>query len=195
MAPADPPRGSPSLPAPDLAIVGDKVTLQPSGYEEPLNPQPERVLLNHTARFRQSPLDFLREVSLHVSGTGWRAYDNVIGQPTFYKGFTENMKQRVLGRPILKDRIIELAEKRVKVEEQMGLLGANDGPEREKRKSRRREELIGSLKDVAEEMVDKMICKMESKTFLRGAAYLTAQLLTRAYHQGEFGASRFLDSV
>ncbi|KJF60279.1 acyltransferase [Coccidioides immitis RS] len=33
-------------------------------------------------------------------------------------------------------------------------------------------------------MIDNMICKMESKTFIRGAYYLCTQLLTRAYHQG-----------
>jgi len=30
-----------------------------------------------------------------------------------------------------------------------------------------------------------MICKMESKRFIRGASYMCTQLLTRAYHQGE----------
>ena len=29
-----------------------------------------------------------------------------------------------------------------------------------------------------------MICKFESKTFIRGAYYLVTQLLLRAYHQG-----------
>jgi len=61
--------------APDLEILGDQVTLHPSGYIEP--PQrdedgdKERNLVEHMARFRSSPLEFLREVSLHVSGVSF----------------------------------------------------------------------------------------------------------------------------
>lgn len=65
---SSPPRTS----APDLEILGDQVTLHPSGYIEPLerphDGEKERNLVEHMARFRSSPLEFLREVSLHVSG-------------------------------------------------------------------------------------------------------------------------------
>ena len=47
--------------APDLEILGDQVTLHPSGYIEPLERQDEgekeRALMQHGARFRQSPLE------------------------------------------------------------------------------------------------------------------------------------------
>lgn len=47
--------------APDLDILGDQVTLHPSGYIEPLERQDdgskERALLKHGARFRKSPLE------------------------------------------------------------------------------------------------------------------------------------------
>ena len=60
--------------APDLEILGDQVTLHPSGYIEPPerseDDNKERNLVGHMARFRSSPLEFLREVSLHVSGVG-----------------------------------------------------------------------------------------------------------------------------
>jgi hypothetical protein len=36
--------------------------------------------------------------------------------------------------------------------------------------------------------VDNMICKMENKTFIRGAYYFATQLLTRAYHQGWYSS-------
>jgi hypothetical protein len=49
----------------------------------------ERNLVRHMVRFRENPFDFLREVSLYMSGTGWRAYDEPIGQPIFYSGFSE----------------------------------------------------------------------------------------------------------
>lgn len=65
---SSPPRTS----APDLEILGDQVTLHPSGYieppERPHDGEKERNLVEHMARFRSSPLEFLREVSLHVSG-------------------------------------------------------------------------------------------------------------------------------
>ena len=168
---------------PDLEILS--TTLRPGGYIEPPVSEdggPERNLISYGARFRQAPLEFLREVSLHVSGTGWRAYDDIIGQPIFYKGFSENMKAAVMGTATLKAKITELAEKRVHVEEAEGLLG-EDGL-KEIKKTKRKEELEESLRQVAYETTDNMICKMESKMFIRGAYYLSAQLLTRAYDQG-----------
>ncbi|TGO56999.1 hypothetical protein BOTNAR_0211g00050 [Botryotinia narcissicola] len=123
---SSPPRTS----APDLEILGDQVTLHPSGYieppERPHDGEKERNLVEHMARFRSSPLEFLREVSLHVSGTGWRAYDHFIGQPIFYPGFSENMTAAVMSTPILQTQISELAEKRIGIEEQEGLLNKDD---------------------------------------------------------------------
>lgn len=180
----------PPASAPDLDILGDQVRIHPGGYLQPparSNDASERPLMEHMARFRESPLDFLREVSLHVSGTGWRAYDDVIGQPIYYPGFTEKMKTAVTATPMLKRKIKELAERRVVVEEEQGLLG--DGVDTVHRKEKRREEIETSLKEVAWDWTDAMICKFESKRFIRGAYYLCTQLLTRAYHQGQLGRS------
>ncbi|KAL8712980.1 MAG: hypothetical protein Q9220_002840 [cf. Caloplaca sp. 1 TL-2023] len=171
--------------APDLEILGDQVTIHPSGYVEP-PPQhdaSERNLVDDMARFRTSPLDFLREVSLHVSGTGWRAYDDVIGQPIYYPGFSENMIAAVLRTPMLQRRIQELADRRVAVEEGQGLFGEGLA-EKAQKKPVRRVEIVKSLQEVAATLTDSMICKFESKRFIRGAYYLCTQLLTRAYHQG-----------
>ena len=184
MSPPQPPSPPPS--APDLDILGDRITIHPSGYVEPpfsKDANAEQNLVGHMARFRESPLDFLREVSLHVSGTGWRAYDNPIGQPIYYPGFTENMRAMVLRTPMLRRRIEELAAKRVEVEEKQGLLGENDD-ERTARVVQRKEEIEMSLQEVAAELTDGMIFKPESKRFIRGAYYVCTQLLTRAYHQG-----------
>jgi hypothetical protein len=126
---------------------------------------------------------FLREVSLHVSGTGWRAYDNFIGQPIFYNGFSENMKAAVVATPILQQRINELTDKRIEVEILQGLLNKHD-PLFPSKKAHRRNIIEQNLQEVAEKLTDEMICKMESKTFIRGAYYMCTELLTRAYHQG-----------
>ncbi|KAL2221914.1 putative acyltransferase [Thermoascus aurantiacus ATCC 26904] len=176
--------------APDLEIVGDQVTIHPSGFtggpesgESDDGGVTERNLVRHMARFRENPFDFLREVSLFVSGTGWRAYDDVIGQPVFYAGYSDRMKTLILSNPILQNKIKELAEARLKVEEKEGLLSAKTGS-LEQAKARRRNEIEGNLLEVVDTMMDNMICKMESKRFIRGAYYLCTQLLTRAYHQG-----------
>ncbi|KAL1627729.1 hypothetical protein SLS56_006178 [Neofusicoccum ribis] len=195
-----PPPGSNASSAPDLSILGDQVSLHPTGYtgttttdgllSSQQQTSPDQNLVEGMARFRQSPLDFLRELSSHVSGTGWRSYDKVIGQPVFYSGFSEQMKARVVGNPMLKARVRELAAKRVDVEDkEEGRFGREEqGVEEERhrlqKKERRRREVEVQLEEVVESMTDAMICKMESKRFIRGAYYFCTQLLTRAYHQG-----------
>lgn len=172
--------------APDLSILGDRLTLHPpsvasSSADHNLPEDPttssEQPLLTSYARFRTAPFDFLRELGQHVSGTGWRSFDDFIGQDIFYKGFSERMKNMVLRNPRLVKKIQELAEKRVDVERAEGILA--DGVAQA-----RTREIEGQLKDVADGWTENMICKMESRRFIRGAYYLCTQLLTRAYHQG-----------
>lgn len=45
--------------APDLEILGDQVTLHPSGYVEPEGRDKEQNLVEHMARFRSSPLEYV----------------------------------------------------------------------------------------------------------------------------------------
>lgn len=128
-------------------------------------------------QFRDAPLEFLREISRHYSGAGWRSYDNPIGQPVYYSGFTENMKNKIMNSPLLRKRIQELATSRVVVELKEGLLSgglekikggeAAKGKELEKRRETRLRELLASLNEVAAREIDGMICKMENKTFIR----------------------------
>ncbi|KAI2472476.1 acyltransferase-domain-containing protein [Annulohypoxylon bovei var. microspora] len=180
MAQNDPTRDS----APDLQILGDQITLQPRSYVETRRDDgQEEPLMHNMARFRSEPLQFLREVSLYVSGTGWRAYDKVIGQPIFYSGFSEHIKNSVVSAPLLQTRISQLADKRLEFEEKEGWLKKDDKDFITK-KTQRRAVIESGIREVAEKMTNDMICKFESKTFIRGAYYLVTQLLTRAYHQG-----------
>lgn len=48
----DPARDS----APDLQILGDKITLQPSGFVEPRKDEEEEALMKQMSRFRSEPL-------------------------------------------------------------------------------------------------------------------------------------------
>ncbi|KAH0291431.1 acyltransferase [Aureobasidium namibiae CBS 147.97] len=159
--------------APDLSILGDRLTLHPPGVVQ----DQETPLLTSYARFRSAPLDFLREVSLHVSGTGWRSYDNFIGRNIFYNGFSDHIKALVLKNPRLQSKISELAHKRINVELAEGTLANHKIEER-------RREMEAQLIQVADSWTDQMICKMDSRRFIRGAYYFATQLLTRAYHQG-----------
>lgn len=90
-----------------------------------------------------------------------------------------------MSTPILQQRISELAQKRIDVEVKEGLLNKDDMMFASKR-AQRKTSIEQSLQEVAEKLTDEMICKFESKTFIRGAYYLVAQLLTRAYHQGTY---------
>ncbi|KAF2483201.1 acyltransferase-domain-containing protein [Neohortaea acidophila] len=151
-------------------------------------PTSERSLLEPYARFRGEPLIALQELGLHFVGEGWRSYDDVVGREIFYSGFSENMRNMVMRQETLKRQITLLANKRVEVELLEGRLGplgvdGEDAAHKLKRETRRAE-LETQLRQVAEDWTDKMICKMESRYFIRGAYYFATQLLTRAYHQG-----------
>ncbi|KAK3709501.1 hypothetical protein LTR37_010874 [Vermiconidia calcicola] len=159
----------------------------------------ERKLLEPYTRFRIDPLNALREFYSHVRGEGWRGYDRVVGQEIFYPGFSDNIKSKVMQQDALRKQIRLLASKRVEVELGDGLLGplGVEGEETEHRRRResRRSEIENELRQVAEEWTDKMICKMDSRRFIRGAYYLTSQLLTRAYHLGIHSSTEDVDHL
>ncbi|KAJ2905465.1 putative Glycerol-3-phosphate acyltransferase [Zalerion maritima] len=191
----DDPDGS----APDLRILGDEVSLQPSGFIEPpegkasnknerrlrKRDESEQELMGRVPRFRTNPFLFLRELSLYASGTGWRGYDKVIGQPVFYEGFSDHMKGMVIEHPILQKCIHEMAVQWTDRLEQEGWVAPKEGNanyEAEMKWWVNRN--ISCYHDKVDELLDSMICKFESKRFIRGAYYLVTQLLLRAYHQG-----------
>lgn len=177
--------------APDISIVGDHVTLYPSGYTQSQTSDPQqdthdREVVEHAPRFREQPLRVLQELSLHIQGSDWRSYDKIVGQPIFYNGFTDTMKNSVLATPMLRTKIDSLAEKRLQEESDMGLFGslAKDSLGYSKRRARRKADIESSLNQVCDKLADDMVCKMESRRFIRFAYYFVTQLLTRAYHQG-----------
>ena len=174
-----------------ISILGNKMTVYPSDQTARADKHAthDQNLVEHMPRFGESPLDFIRDIGLHVSGTGWRSYNKIIGQPIFYSGFTDNMIDSVMSNPLLKSKISDLAEKRVAVEDGQGIFGPR-GLLYDKRKSRRKAVVESNLKEVAAKMTDDMVCKLESKPFIRGAYYMATALLTQAYHQGTLRWSR-----
>jgi 1-acyl-sn-glycerol-3-phosphate acyltransferase len=170
----------------DLSLQGDTLSIHPPSVFAS-SPE-EHELLEPYSRFRQEPINALAELGQHISGTGWRSYDKIIGREIFYPGFSERMKGMVMQQQKLRGKIGELAAKRVEAEMLEGRLGPMglDGEQEQWRVKRdeRRRELEGQLSSVAEQWTDGMICKMDSRYFIRGAYYFATQLLTRAYHQG-----------
>jgi 1-acyl-sn-glycerol-3-phosphate acyltransferase len=150
-----------------------------SGLQDNDDPT-EQSILTRMARFRKNPFNFAHEIALFVRGVGWRSYDNVVGQPVFYPGYTANIKSAVMASPLLRRKVVELTEARLAKEEQEGYLDEASPtylPEREKR----RHEITTQVIEITSDMVDTMMCKMESKPYIRSAFYMTTQLLTRAY--------------
>lgn len=48
--------------APDLKILGDQITLQPSGYiKTQRDDEKEEALMKHMARFRSEPLQYVHK--------------------------------------------------------------------------------------------------------------------------------------
>jgi len=144
------------------------------------NGEADKSILGHMARFRKNPFHFALEIALFVRGVGWRGYDNVVGQPVFYSGYTSKIKNTVMASSILRQKLVELTEARLEKEEQENLLDL-ESPTYLQDRERRREEIISSLIEITSDMIDKMMCKMESKPYIRSAFYVVTQLLTRAY--------------
>jgi hypothetical protein len=62
MADSDDPANGQETSAPDLDILGDQVTLHPSGYIEPPERKDdgkEHALMQHSAKFRKAPLEYI----------------------------------------------------------------------------------------------------------------------------------------
>ncbi|EGX54381.1 hypothetical protein AOL_s00004g30 [Orbilia oligospora ATCC 24927] len=140
-------------------------------------PDMSRNIAQKHSHFRDHPIEFLREIQMMYSGTGWRAYDNPIGQPVYYNGFTDDMKKAILESKLVENKIQHLATETVDYEAGQGFLpGA--------KKEKRQKEVVRQLRELADRTVDGMICKMESKSFIRTAYWLASQVLSRTYHQG-----------
>lgn len=95
------------------------------------------------------------------------------------------MVSDVLSTSILRSKISKLAEKRVNIEEQDGLI-IQDDPLYATKRSQRKLVIEKGLVELCEKLTFDMVCKMESNRFIRGAYYICSQLLTRAYHQGNY---------
>lgn len=153
----------------------------------------EQTLLDRMARFHQNPFNFAYELYLFIRGVDWRSYDQIIGQPVFYPGYTSTIKSAVMASPLLQRKLNQLVEARLKREEEEHFLDATS-PHFHIDYAKRRGEITSGLTEYASQMVDKMMCKMESKLQIRSAFYLCTQLLTRIYN-GVYVAQEEVDRL
>ena len=164
-----------------LDVAGD--TLEDTAGQEPTSS--EQNIMKNMARFRSNPVEFFQEVAVYARGRGWRSYDNdkVVGQPVFYSGYTDMIKTATMRSTMLQRRLADMTEARLQIEEKEGLL---DKTSKDYLLDRlhRRAEIEASLIQITNNMLDRMVCKMESKATIRTAYYVCTNLLTRAYHQG-----------
>lgn len=154
--------------------------VRPDAELKPNDEHADQSILTRMARFRKDPFNFAHEISLFVRGIGWRGYDDIVGQPVFYSGYTANVKSAVMASPILRRKVIALTEARLKVEEEEHFLDYAS-PTYQRKREKRRHEITSQLIEITSDMVDAMMCKMESKPYIRSAFYVVTQLLTRAY--------------
>ena len=160
--------------------MSELIRLEGQSAGAPQDDSTDHSILTPMKRFRSNPLHFAHEISLFVRGVGWRAYDRPIGQPVFYSGYTANIKAATMSSPLLRQKVVDLTEERLQLEEKEHLLD-NTSPTYLSDREKRRHEITSQLLEITADMLDKMVCKMESKAYIRTGFYGATQLLTRAY--------------
>lgn len=155
-------------------------------------------LVEDFKRFREAPIDSLKTLLKHVTGSSWRSYDDYIGQQLYTPGITEFFKQQTLANPALQDKINELA--RIQLDLELPIPSESESNSNSSSKSiksqeraakkllkareERYSELQQWLNDMSNRIVDEMTSSFDHKTVLRFMYYMVAQIFSRTYHQG-----------
>ncbi|OLL21829.1 Glycerol-3-phosphate acyltransferase [Neolecta irregularis DAH-3] len=134
------------------------------------------LTINDPQHFLDDPLNFMKEVKRYYSGDGWRSYNNYIGQPICYDGFSDRMQTKIVNSIAVTMKVKQLARERV-------LSDPSIHPSKREQAQKMWE---ARLLDVVNSVADRMIAKFNSPGFLKGACFLVNQILIRMYHQGIF---------
>lgn len=141
-------------------------------------------LVHEFKRFREDPLEFLKTLARHVQSSSWRAYDDYVGQDLYYPGFSDEMHEKTMASPTIRNCISRLAERAIEHEKKW----SNPSPSR-------RGEIESNLTSIADKMVDDMICLFQRKGTLKFMYYSVAQMFSRTYHQGVHVNSEEIDML
>lgn len=161
----------------------------------PLALTPDQVsqtsnLVEDFRRFRDAPLESVRTLLKHLTGSSWRSYDNYIGQQLYTPGGTEFFKQQTLANPALQEKINMLALAQLDLELPLPKEEPTSKKDRRiheklhKARAERYTQLQQWLNDMSNRMVDEMTSTFDHKSVLRFMYYIVAQIFSRTYHQG-----------
>lgn len=158
---------------------------------EVVSSQELNVVAAYKAHFREDPVAFLQEVWAYGQGSGWRGYNNYIGAPILIPGQSEFAIKEVMNSDAVKARISALAEQRV--ENLCSILPPPSGvDEREVEKQRiklerfkqkKRKEITLQLTDIARNISEVSVARLDSLSFLKAFAGVANNVLARMYHQ------------
>ncbi|GAA5925860.1 hypothetical protein JCM10213_007305 [Rhodosporidiobolus nylandii] len=134
----------------------------------------KNVVEGHAGHLRNDPIEFSKQLSLWVSGTGWRSYNEYIGGRVFYEGYSEDCIRHILTSRQVTSRVRHLTEKR------LDELDLPEGPARDQMRAQIEEELLKRTR----KMANGLVAKMDSVCFLRFFGAMVNNLLVRLYRQG-----------
>lgn len=148
-------------------------------------------LVKDFKRFREAPVDSVKTLIKHVTGSSWRSYDDYIGPQLYTPGLTEYFKQQTLLNPALREKINQLAQTQLNLELPLPDLNTIHTKSEQhaynrliKTRTARYAQLQQWLYDMSNRMVDEMSVSFDHKSVLKFMAYVVAQIFSRTYHQG-----------
>ncbi|CAO3633120.1 unnamed protein product [Cunninghamella echinulata] len=143
------------------------------------------VVEHEPRRIREDPVAFVLNMGLYYQGTGWRGYQEYVGNKVFYPQFSTNMKAKVLEAEAVNKTIEDLAEKQA-----LSLLSSQSkwqklsDKEKSKLLHKQKKALRKELQAVAKGIAEKCIAKLDSIRFIKFFAFTVNNILVRLYHQG-----------
>ncbi|KAN0060221.1 hypothetical protein ACQY0O_007550 [Thecaphora frezii] len=147
------------------------------------------VVAAYKAHFRESPFEFLQQFVAYGQGTGWRGYSNYIGAPILYPGMSDETIRAVLGSDQVQERIRRLAKLRIDALFPDPGPMPPSGPTKAQKallvfKQRKQRDMESQLRDVALQILNKSVARIDSLPFLKAFAAAVNNVLARMYHQG-----------
>ncbi|CEG66153.1 hypothetical protein RMATCC62417_02786 [Rhizopus microsporus] len=159
----------------EYAVKDDATTVTIHVERDP--DQYRNVVENEPRRIREDPFAFLFNVGLYYRGAGWRGYKDYIGPKILYPGFSKEMKALVFNSPKVQQVIDRLADRQTAImTEQKEWTAAR--VKKQKRAFRK------ELEVVANAIIEKALCTLDSMRTLRFFAFVVNTILVRLYHQG-----------
>ncbi|GAA6042860.1 hypothetical protein JCM8097_007194 [Rhodosporidiobolus ruineniae] len=132
------------------------------------------VVEGHQAHLRQDPIEFSKQLSLWVSGSGWRSYQDYIGARVFYEGYSDECMCGIMASPQVNAQIQRETDAR---------LAALSHPATADMQKKRRQ-VESEVRKEARKVATGLVAKMDSIRFLRVFALVVHNALIRMYDQG-----------